>query len=190
MHRATEVAQHDVAVGDDTLGRVVVRAGRIRPGGDDREVGALVAGVEHALDELTMHVDLPTAAEGPLTHRGRDLVDCVRGRAQRVDLRRVLHDPERPGDVDRTPEPERGISVVQLDHEARPGLVADGGHPRAAQRARPRSRSGRRSPPMVADANAPSAGSTRGASSRGTTSIGGAVGRTTSMVSRSSGIAS
>ena len=47
-------------------------------------------------------------ANGRVAHRRGDVVDDARGGAQRVDLGRVLHDPQRAGDVGRPPERDVG----------------------------------------------------------------------------------
>ena len=43
VHRPAEVAQHDLVLSDDPIAGVVVRAGGVLAGGDDREVDLLVA---------------------------------------------------------------------------------------------------------------------------------------------------
>ena len=132
VHRAAEVAQHDIAGCDHAVGRIVVRARRVGPGGDDGEVGALVTGVEHALDELPVDVDLAPAREALGAHGFGDRVDRDRRGTQRVDLGRVLDDAQRSGDVDRTAEVRARQRGLQLDDEARPGVIADRGGGRLA----------------------------------------------------------
>ena len=57
-HRAAEVAQHDLAGADDPVARLVVRAGRVRPGGDDGEVHPVVALGEQPAAEVGRHLGL------------------------------------------------------------------------------------------------------------------------------------
>ena len=97
MHRAAEVAQDHVAVADDPIARIVVRARSVRTAGDDREVGALVAGVEHALDDLAVEVVLGTPGKRACAHHDGDLVDRGRGGLERVDLGGVLDRTQRSG---------------------------------------------------------------------------------------------
>ncbi len=53
VHRAAEVAEHDLSLLDGPVGSVVVRARRVLAGGDDREVHPLVAlGDESGSDVL------------------------------------------------------------------------------------------------------------------------------------------
>ena len=137
LHRAAEVAQHDVAVDDDTIGRrLVVRTGRVLSRRDDREVGALVPFREHPFDELAVHVELGATTEGAQAHLGRDHVDRPRRSPQGLDLGVVLHDPQRADD--RRGRHERGArqGTLEREHEARPGLVADRGAPRLTGEAR------------------------------------------------------
>ena len=105
VHRPAEVAQDHVAGLDHAAAGLVVRAGAVRAAGDDGEVGALVPGVEDALDQLPVHVRLGAPGEPPPAHLAGDGVDRVRGGPQRIDLGRVLHDAERPRDLARLPEP-------------------------------------------------------------------------------------
>ena len=91
VHRAAEVADDDVPGLDHTGSRLVVRAGAVGAGPHDGEVGPLVAGVEHALHELTVHVGFAAPGERADAHLLHDAVDRARRSAQRVDLRRVLH---------------------------------------------------------------------------------------------------
>ena len=190
MHRAAEVAQHDVARCDHAFRRVVVRARGVGPGGDDGEVGALVAGVEHPLDELPVHVDLAAAGEALGAHGFGDRVHRVRRGAQRIDLGRVLDDAERPGDVDGAAEARARQRVLEVDDEARPRVVADGGARRAAPTRSATTSIGSSVSSHARIENASGCSTTRGASSRGTTSTASPSAGSTSMVSRSSGIAS
>ena len=136
MHRAAEVAQHDIAGRDHALGRIVVRAGCVGSGGDDGEVGALVAGIEHALDELPVDLHLPTAREAFGAHPFGDRIDRGGGGPERVDLRRVFDDAKRSGHLDRPAELCARHRGLQLDQEARPGLIPDRGCGRLAREAR------------------------------------------------------
>ena len=131
MHRAAEVTEHDVTLRDPAFSWVVVRAGGVRPGGDDREVGALVTGIQHSLDQFAVHVDLASSREPHVAHDAGDCIDRVRRRLQRGDLGLLLHDPQRPGDLDAATEPHAREGVLELDDEAAPGLVTDRGGVRA-----------------------------------------------------------
>src|SRR5690606_16126871 len=85
VHRAPEVAQHDVPGADDPAARLVVGAGGVLAGGDDGEVDRAVALLDDPPPELPGHLGLGPADERDLAglQRGRDAVDG-RGRpAQR-----------------------------------------------------------------------------------------------------------
>ena len=56
-----------------------------------------------------------------------DVVDDRGGGAQRVDLGRVLHHPQRTGDVGGAPERDVGQRALEVEHEAGPRVVADRG---------------------------------------------------------------
>ena len=121
---------------------------------------------------------------------GGDPVGGGAGGAQGGDLGGVLDHPQRADDVDGAAELGARHLRQQLDEEAGPHLVADGGR----RRARPAS------PATIAvgssvsshgsSVNTPGCSTTRGASSRGMTIVASPSRGTTSIVSRSSGIAS
>ena len=125
VHRAAEVAQHDVAVGDHPSTGFVMRAGGVVGRAHDREVGVLVPELEHPLDELTVHVDLGAAAERSPAHVGRNLVDRGARRAQRRDLVVVLDLTHRPDDRRRARNSVARQRRLQIEHESGPRLVAD-----------------------------------------------------------------
>ena len=61
-------------------------------GGDDREVGPLVPGVEHALDELAVHVELACARRTAGRASRAAMASTASAAAlERLDLGRVLH---------------------------------------------------------------------------------------------------
>ena len=162
-------------------------------GGDDGEVGALVAALEHPLDELAVHVELGAAGERARPHRCGDVVDDAAPRAQRVDLVGVLHHPQRTGDVGRAPERDVGQRALQVEDETGPRVVADGRRRRrrrAVDQPGDDARSGSSVSSQGTTSNASGRSTTRGASSRGTTSTASPSTGSTSIVSRSSGIAS
>jgi hypothetical protein len=127
VHGAAEVAEHDVAGLDDPVARIVMGAGRVRARGDDGEVGAFVAALEHALDELAVHVELGTPPEGPRPHRCRDLVDDRGRRPQRLDLGGVFHHAHRARHLAGPAERHVGKRLLEVKHEASPRVVADRG---------------------------------------------------------------
>ena len=126
-----------------------MRAGGVRARGDDGEVGALVPAVEHALDELAVHVELGAARERARRASSRAIASTAARRgAQRLDLGRVLHHAQRAGDVGRAAEARR--RAARAGGRARSGpRCGRRSRPwsRCADRARRRSRSGRRSRP-------------------------------------------
>ena len=76
--------------------RLVVRARRVLTGGDDREVRPLVTELEHALDELAVHVELAPPDERARAHLDRDLRRPRAAAArERGDLVGVLHHADR-----------------------------------------------------------------------------------------------
>ncbi len=105
----------------------MVRAGGVLAGRDDGEVDLVVTAGDDARAELGRDLGLGASHERDLTRLQlrRDHVDgCARG-GERVDLGRVLHHSQRTDDVDRPPELRTGELREQLDEEARPHLVAD-----------------------------------------------------------------
>ncbi len=87
---------------------------------------------EHALDQLAVHVELGTARERPGPHLARDHVDRFGRLPQRRDLARVLHHADRRRHLRRAHEGGRGQRLLEIEHEARPRVVADRGERRAA----------------------------------------------------------
>ncbi len=128
VHRAAEVAQHDLAVGDHPVAGVVVRAGCVLAGGDDGEVHLVVPLGDEAGRDVGRHLGLGAADERDLT--AVELVgDAIGGRTggpQRSDLGRVLDHSQRADDVDRPAERRLGQARQQLHEESGPHLVADG----------------------------------------------------------------
>ena len=188
MHRAAEVTQDHVAGCDDALRRIVVRAGRVRTGGDDGEVGPLVTGFEHALDQLAVHVDLPAAGEGSLAHAPR----CRRPRAATRNASiSAASLTTRSGPVTSSARRKltAGNAGLQVEHEPRPRLVADRRDRRPATSAATIA-IGSSVSTHGRSTNASGCSTTRGASSCGITRTVSPSARTTSMVNRSSGIAS
>ena len=121
---------------------------------------------------------------------GGDPVGGGAGGAQGGDLGGVLDHPQRADDVDGAAELGARQLRQQLDEEAGPHLVADGGRRAPRRRARRRSPIGSSVSSHGSSVNTPGCSTTRGASSRGTTSVASPSRGTTSIVSRSSGIAS
>ncbi len=149
VHRPAEVAQDEVA-GRDRARRsgLVVRARRVRTGGDDREVGALVPGREHAVDELAVHLQLGAPRKLDRTHIACDRVDRVRGPGQGRDLVVVLDHPDGRHHRGRAREHTRRNRALEIEEEPRPRVVTDRDPPgRAPDHSRNRTRPGRRSPP-------------------------------------------
>ena len=129
VHRPAEVAQDDLAGPDHPIAAVVVRARRVLAGGDDGEVDLVVALGEQPGRDVRRDLGLGAPDERDLAavELVGDPVGRGPGGAQGVDLGGVLDHPQRPDDVDRSPE--RGARQLrqQLDEEAGPHLVADGG---------------------------------------------------------------
>ena len=140
--------------------------------GDDREVRTLVAGGEHPLDQLAMHVELRTTRErAPTASRSAIESTACAARVERRDLVVVLDH------ADRTSRPRtRARTRTKAPHVGDRARTAPTCGRRSRHAApttgssRPRARSGRRSPPTPRRRTALGAGATRGASSRGTTS--------------------
>ena len=159
--------------------RLVVRARGVLAGRDDREVRPLVPGGEHALDELAVHVEL---ACGPRTAARASRPRSRRRRARRARSAaissRVLHHPDRRHD--HVGARTNACAAARAGDRARsaPTCGRRSRRDRArARRARRRARSGRRSPPTARSRTGRAAASTRGASSRGTTSCASPVAR-------------
>ena len=193
VHRAAEVAQHDVAALDDPRRRVVVRARGVRsarrrwrssPARDRRRACARRArGARRArCGRRTGRRAWPTAISSTACAGARE-----RGRPRRASL------TTRSGPVTSIARAEAGAGQrgLEREHEAGPGVVADRDDAGAAPTcAATRGDRGRRSRPRARATNASGCSTTRGASSRGTTSTASPSAGTTSMVRRSSGIAS
>ena len=110
------------------LGRVVVRAGGVRAGGDDGEVDLVVTLGEQPGRDVGGHLRLGAPDEGdlPAVQLGGDAIGGVAGGAQGGDLGVVLDRAQRADDVDGPPVRRPRQVRQQLDEEARPHLVADG----------------------------------------------------------------
>ena len=109
------------------LGRVVVRAGGVLPGGDDGEVDLVVTLGEEPGRDVGGHLGLGAPDEGDLAGvqlRG-DAIGGRAGGAQGGDLGVVLDRAQRADDVDGAPVRRLRKVRQQLDEEARPHLVAD-----------------------------------------------------------------
>ena len=174
VHRAAEVAEHDVAVADRRASRSARGAGspRSRRPRRSRSSTRSWPGREHALDELAVHVELGAARE---RHRRASRPRSRRPRARRrvsaaissasFTIRIGADDVGRARRT-RTTAPRaagRARSAPTCGRRSR----RDGAERRIIRR---RARSGRRSPPTARSRTARAAASTRGASSRGTTS--------------------
>ena len=191
-HGAAEVAQHDLAGGDDPRARLVVGAGRVLAGRHDGEVHPLVALGQDAAAEVGRHLGLgaPDERDAAGLELGGDAVDGGGRPAQGLHLVGVLDLAERADDLGGGGEGGGRSSPLQGHEELGPGAVADGGGVRPARAARPRWRRGRRSRPTDGSGTRRRATTTRGTSRPGTTSVATPSRGTTSMVSRSRGMAS
>ena len=119
------------------LGGVVVRAGRVRPGGDDGEVDLVVTLGEEPGGDVGGDLRLGAPDEGDLTgvQLRSDAIGSGAGGAQRGDLGVVLDHAQRTDDVDGPPVRRLRQVRQQLDEEARPHLVADRDRRRRAAQA-------------------------------------------------------
>ena len=95
------------------------------PRRDDREVGALVPGGQHPLDQLPVHVELGAACECHRPHLGRDRVDRMRGARERGNFVGFLHHPDGRHDLRRARERTARPRALEIEHEPRPRVVAD-----------------------------------------------------------------
>ena len=120
---------------------------------------------------------------------GGDPVGGRAGGAQGGDLGGVLDHAQRADDVDGTAELGARQLRQQLDEEPGPHLVADRGGRRTARRGAATIAVGSSVSLPRASVNTPGCSTTRGASSRGMTSVASPSRGTTSIVRRSSGIA-
>jgi hypothetical protein len=120
---ATDVEDEGITGLDHALARIVMRAGRVGAGRDDRKVGGLVAVLEQEDSDPGAHVGLgpsTQALRGDRLHGRIGRLGCL---AQPVDLVRRLDSAQgahrRPGLDER-----RGIQRrAEAQHEARPHLV-------------------------------------------------------------------
>ena len=131
--RAPEVAQHHLAPFDHRRSRVVVGAGGVRARGDDGEVDPGVALGEQTAPDVGRHLGLGPTDQGDVAglELGRDAVGG-RGRVgQGGDLLRVLPGPERSDDLRGPPPPEPVAELgLQVEHEPGPRAVAHRRHAR------------------------------------------------------------
>ena len=121
---------------------------------------------------------------------GGDPVGGGAGGAERLDLGVVLDGPDRADDVVGRASVAPGEAGQQIDQEAGPRAVADGDRSRPRRPDRRRGRWGRSVSSHGWRRNTSGRSTTRGASSRGTTSMASPSTGSTSIVSRSSGMAS
>ena len=197
--RAADVEDDRLARLDDPLGRLVVGRRGVRAGADDREVGLLVALGDEPVADLARDVGLGPADEATGGDLGDDPVGGLGGEPEQRDLVGVLRHPERPqGAASPTrSRPRAGLAGAAAggcahSRSETPSRSAPRARP-GRGRSRPRGRADRRSRPTVtigtsraaagAARQAPRAAERRGGSGRRPA-------RSTSIVSRSSGIAS
>ena len=169
----------------------MVRAGGVLAGRDDREVDLVVTAGDDARPELGRDLGLGASDERDLTRLqlGRDHVDGRARRGERSTSAGVLHHPQRTDDVDRPPERGAGELRQQLDEEARPHLVTDRDSAGSTDEPGDDRRRILGLPPRTQVEDTRLRLDTRGASSRGMTIVASPSRGTTSIVSRSSGIA-
>ena len=108
-----------------TRSPVMMRGGRVGPGGDDREGGLVVPLVHEPIADLVSDVSLAASAKAP---RGDGLHDPVGGRSgrpQALDLVGVLDRPQLGHGLGR--QPERGVGQARLEPERvdRPEVVRE-----------------------------------------------------------------
>ena len=127
VHRAAEIAQHDLVLPDHATTGVVVRAGGVLPRCDDREVDLLVALCDDPRRQVGRDLGFrATDQRNPAgLQLGGDPIDGGPGSCQCVDLGLVLDHPQRPDHVDRSGVRGSGQLWQQLDEEPGPHLIAD-----------------------------------------------------------------
>ncbi len=129
-HGAAEVAQHHLVGLDHPPARLVVWAGGILPGRDDREVHELVTLSKYARRQIRRYFRLGPADQRDVTvlQLGGDDVDGRRGILQRFDLGGVLHGPQRTRDMRRLTPRRLRQQGLQIEQERRPASIADAEH--------------------------------------------------------------
>ncbi len=151
-HRAAEVAEHHLALLDDPVARLVVGAGRVGAGGHDGEVHPLVALGEEAPAQLGRHLRLGAP------HQRRCRRPAARpppGRPPRRRPRRAAISASslraRSGPMTSPPRVNRapGSASLEVDEEPGPGAVTDRQAASRRRPAPPRWPRDRRSRPMA-----------------------------------------
>ena len=101
VHRAAEVAEHDVTALDDTGAGMVVRAGGVLAGGDDGEVDRVVALDEQPGGDVGRHLRFrpPDERDVPGLELGGHPVRCRSSSLQGRDLGLVLAGADRPDEL-------------------------------------------------------------------------------------------
>ncbi len=133
-HGTADVDHDRVARAQHPAGRFVMRAGRVRPGRDDHEIGAGVALGRDRPAHVRGHVQLGPAGPQPARQRGVHPVDGRPGLAQRGDLGRrlALAQPAQRGRGQSLPGARQHVAEAQ--HHQGPHPV---GQPDRAGRAEP-----------------------------------------------------
>ena len=127
VHRAAEVAQHDLADADPVLAGLVMRAGGVRPGAT---IAKFTRRWPSATSRRPMSFDTsasvrPTSGMSPRLQLGGDAIGGHRGTTQRGDLGGVLHGAQRAHHL--APLAERGLrhAGLEVDEEAGPRAITD-----------------------------------------------------------------
>ncbi len=127
VHRAPEIAEHDLVLADDAVAGVMMRTRGIGAGGDDGEVHPAVALGQDLTAELGRDLGLGSADQGYLAglEADSDAIDGGGRRSQPLDLVGALHRSQRRHDVGGVAERDVGAPFDQPDEEPGPRRVAD-----------------------------------------------------------------
>ncbi len=125
VSRAADVEHHGVTGLDHPITGFVVRAGAVRPGADDGEVRAVMAGRQQQVANARADLGLGASGEPFGANGVHGLVGGSRRRPQSVDLGRAL-DPAQGGERwARGDELHRVEDRLQPEDEASPHLILD-----------------------------------------------------------------
>ena len=131
-HRSPDIHDHRVAALQHAIRHLVMRAGPIRPGGDDDEIDGGVAFSHDQLGDIAPHLSLraPRAKKGG--HLGVYAIDRVTSPRQGFDLVRRLAHAKRVEHLACEALLDCGHRLPEREYLGRPHVVVDADHMRAA----------------------------------------------------------
>ncbi len=122
-HGAADVHHDHIARGQHPAGRLMVRAGRVRPGGHDHEVHPGMTLGSDRLRDVRRDLLLGPPRSQPLRHRRMHPVDGCARLAQGRDLRGCLADAQPAQGRAGQPLPGGGQRLAEAQHHHRPHPV-------------------------------------------------------------------